>query len=128
MKIMDKILMQIIGGRLSWDEAKVGYWIEWWRDTPKVHNLMTRTMQGPNISNLEFASSFSDTDLHYQSIPISEVLRNVSGAEDLFKRFGMFCKGCSLSPWESIEDAANAHNLTASQKIKLNKELKLLLK
>lgn len=128
MKIMDKILMQIIGGRLSWDEAKVGYWIEWWRDTPKVHNLMTRTMQGPNISNLEFASSFSDKDLHYQSIPISEVLRNVSGADDLFKRFGMFCKGCSLSPWESIEDAANAHNLTAYQKIKLNKELKLLLK
>ena len=49
MKIKDIILINIISGYLSWDEAKVGYWIKWWRNTKKAHGSLTRAMQSPKL-------------------------------------------------------------------------------
>ncbi len=128
MKVLDKVIMQIINGNLSWDEAKVGYWIEWWRNTPRVHNLLTRTMQGPNISNKEFCLSNPKDIFTTEVTPISEILKKITGSNELLEKYGLFCNGCSLSPWETIEDAAKAHNLSKAQKNQLDKDFQILLK
>ncbi len=126
--ILDKILMQIIEGNLSWDEARVGYWMEWWRNTPKVHNLLIRAMQGNNIKNYKKNYDSYKISLPNKIMPISEIIYKYPEANNIFKKFQMFCQGCALSPWETIDDAIIKHSLSKTEKIKLKKELEILMK
>ena len=128
MNILDKVLMQIVSGNISWDEAKIGYWIKWWRNTSKTHSLMTRTMQGPNISNFEFANKKYGQGKIVNNTPINEILNNAPNANEILKSHNLYCLGCSLSPWETIEDASKAHGLTEKQKASLYKQLEVILK
>ena len=42
-----KILAPILSGNISWDEARVGYWMRLWRNTDKVYPGLLRLLQGP---------------------------------------------------------------------------------
>lgn len=127
MRIRDKVLMHIISGYLSWDEAKVGYWIEWWRDTKKVHNSLTRAMQSPILPKGESHLWRLKKDKINFKLSISELIRQNKNVDSLLKDYGLFCNGCALSPWESIEDAAKAHGLNSSTQKKLFKKIENLL-
>ena len=128
MKIKDKIIIKIISGYLSWDEARVGYWIEWWRNTDKVHNALTRAMQNPILPNdRSHYWRFKDRKTKI-SLSISELIRQNKKVDSVLKSHGLFCNGCALSPWETIEDAAQAHGLSQLSKKQLFKDLSLVMK
>ena len=128
MKIKDKIIMNIISGYLSWDEAKVGYWIEWWRNTDKVHNSLTRAMQSPILpKDRSHLWRFKDRNTKI-NLSISELIRNNKKVDSVLKKHGLFCSGCALSPWETIEDAAQAHGLSQLSKNKLVKDITNIIK
>tara|TARA_Y100001968_G_scaffold65192_1_gene55877 strand:- start:3930 stop:6119 length:2190 start_codon:yes stop_codon:yes gene_type:complete len=128
MKIKDKIIMNIISGYLSWDEAKVGYWIEWWRNTDKVHNALTRAMQSPILPlDRSHLWRFKDRKTII-NLSISELIRKNKKIDSVLKTHGLFCTGCALSPWETIEDAAEAHGLSQITKKQLFKDLNKLIK
>jgi len=123
MRIKDKILINIISGYLSWDEAKVGYWIKWWRNTKKVHNSLTRAMQSPKLP-LDRSHHWRFKDRQTKiDLSISELIRQNKKVDTLLKTYGLFCNGCSLSPWETVEDAARAHGLSESSKKDLFKDI-----
>ena len=128
MKIKDKIIMNIISGYLSWDEAKVGYWIEWWRNTDKVHNSLTRAMQSPILPlDRSHLWRFKDRKTNI-NLSISELIRKDKKVDSVLKTHGLFCNGCALSPWETIEDAAQAHGLSQLTKEQLYKDIYELMK
>ena len=128
MRIKDKIIMNIISGYLSWDEAKVGYWIEWWRNTDKVHNSLTRAMQSPILPlDRSHLWRFKDRQTNI-NLSISELIRKDKKVDSVLKTHGLFCNGCSLSPWETIEDAAQAHGLSQITKKQLFKDIYELMK
>ena len=119
MKIKDIILINIISGYLSWDEAKVGYWIKWWRNTKKAHGSLTRAMQSPKLPiDKSHLWRFKDRQTKI-NLSISELIRQNYKVDNLLKTYGLFCTGCALSPWETIEDAAGAHGLSEERKKEL---------
>lgn len=53
---------------------------------------------------------------------ISDILRDSSKAEDIFKEMGMMCLGCPASQAESLADACQVHNVSCDEVLeKLNK-------
>ena len=123
MKIKDKVLANIISGYLSWDEAKVGYWIKWWRNTKKVHNSLTRAMQSPKLPiDKSHYWRFKDRKTKI-NLSVSELIRQNNKVDTLLKTYGLFCTGCALSPWETIEDAARSHGLSKESKKELFKKI-----
>lgn len=127
MRIRDKILKNIISGYLSWDEAKVGYWITWSRNTQKVHNSLIRAMQSPQLPNdKSHLWRFQDRETNI-NLSLSELIRQNNKVDTLLKTYGLFCSGCALSPWETIEDAAIAHGLSENSKKELFEDISNLI-
>lgn len=53
---------------------------------------------------------------------ISDILKQNSGAENVFKEMGMMCLGCPASQAESLKDACDVHNISVDEVLdKLNK-------
>jgi len=111
LEITENILEPIINGNLSWDEARVGYWIKWWRDTNQVKTGFLRLLQGPyNQKKSEKLSIFSGYINEEMSIS-STIEIFGREAEKIFEKYGMYCTGCDLSPWEDILSGAKKHGV-----------------
>ena len=111
LEITENILEPIINGNLSWDEARVGYWIKWWRDTDQVKTGFLRLLQGPyeqkKSEKLSISSGIIDEKMSISST--IEIFGNK--VEEIFEKYGMYCTGCDLSPWEDIISGAKKHGI-----------------
>jgi hybrid cluster-associated redox disulfide protein len=54
---------------------------------------------------------------------ISEVVELSPDAVDVFLEYGLHCVGCGASSWESIEDGASGHGMSAELIDQLVEEL-----
>lgn len=126
LEITEDILQTIINGNLSWDEARVGYWIKWWRDTDQVKTGFLRLLQGPyEQKKSEKLSIFSGTINEKMSIS-SMIEIFGEEVEKIFEKYGMFCTGCDLSPWEDIISGAKKHGIKKNKIDLLLREIKEL--
>ena len=126
LEITEDILQPIINGNLSWDEARVGYWIKWWRDTDQVKTGFLRLLQGPyEQKKSEKLSIFSGTINEKMSIS-SMIEIFGEEVEEIFEKYGMFCTGCDLSPWEDIISGAKKHGIKKNKIDLLLSEIKEL--
>tara|TARA_Y100000389_G_C17444726_1_gene510847 strand:- start:381 stop:2294 length:1914 start_codon:yes stop_codon:yes gene_type:complete len=126
LEITEDILQPIINGNLSWDEARVGYWIKWWRDTDQVKTGFLRLLQGPyEQKKSEKLSIFSGTINEKMSIS-SMIEIFGEEVEKIFEKYGMFCTGCDLSPWEDIISGAKKHGIKKNKIDLLLSEIKEL--
>lgn len=56
---------------------------------------------------------------------IKEVIKKHPETVEVFNKFGFHCIGCVAASFESIEDGANAHGVTAEEIVEdLNKAIK----
>jgi len=126
LEITDNILEPIINGNLSWDEARVGYWIKWWRNTPKVKTGFIRLLQGP-YNQKEKEKLYISSGKLDQTMSISSIIEIFGEkAEKIFEKYGMYCTGCNLSPWEDIAAGAKKHGIGNKEIKKLITEMKNL--
>ena len=125
-EITENILQPIIDGNLSWDEARVGYWIKWWRNTPQVKTRFLRLLQGPHKQKEKEKSDIYSGIIN-KKMSISSIIEIFgNNAENIFEKYGMYCTGCNLSPWEDIASGAKKHEIKNSDIKKLLFEIKKL--
>ena len=111
LEITENILEPIINGNLSWDEARVGYWIKWWRNTSKVNTGFLRLLQGPYNQKENEKLSLSSGSIS-EDMSISGIIEIFGEkAEKIFEKYGMYCTGCDLSPWEDVLSGAKKHGI-----------------
>lgn len=111
MDITKEILAPILSGNLSWDEARVGYWIRWWRNTDSVHTGFLRLLQGPFKIREPEKGQILQGEINPATSIASLLEIHGERAEKLLNRYGLYCSGCGLSPWESIKAGAEKHGL-----------------
>lgn len=111
LEITENILEPIINGNLSWDEARVGYWIKWWRDTNQVKTGFLRLLQGPYNQKKSEKLSISSGSINEEMSISSTIEIFGREAEKIFEKYGMYCTGCDLSPWEDILSGAKKHGI-----------------
>ena len=125
-EITENILQPIIDGNLSWDEARVGYWIKWWSNTPKVKTRFLRLLQGPHKQKEKEKSDIYSGIIN-KKMSISSIIEIFgNNAENIFEKYGMYCTGCNLSPWEDIASGAKKHGIKNNDIKKLLFEIKKL--
>ena len=126
LEITENILEPIINGNLSWDEARVGYWIKWWRDTNQVKTGFLRLLQGPYDQKKSEKLSISSGSIN-EEMSISSIIEIFGQeAEKIFEKYGMYCTGCDLSPWEDILSGARKHGIGKNEIDLLLNEVKQL--
>lgn len=127
-EITEDILATIICGNISWDEARVGYWIKWWRNTSKVKTGFLRLLQGPYKLKKSEKKLIKKGILN-KKMSISSLIEIYGkDAELIFEKYGMFCTGCDLSPWEDIISGAKKHGLKNNKINQLMTEFNFLKK
>ena len=126
LEITENILEPIINGNLSWDEARVGYWIKWWRNTEEVKTGFLRLLQGPYNQKKNEKSSIYSGNIN-SSMSISNIIEIYGEkAEEIFENYGMYCSGCNLSPWEDVISGAKKHGISKENIDLLLDEIKQL--
>ena len=126
--ITEDILATIICGDISWDEARVGYWIKWWRNTSKVKTGFLRLLQGP-YKMKKTEKTLIKKGMLNENMSISSLIEIYGkDAELIFEKYGMFCSGCDLSPWEDIISGAKKHGLNDIKITELLNEFELMRK
>tara|TARA_B110001454_G_scaffold64773_1_gene62913 strand:+ start:260 stop:2041 length:1782 start_codon:yes stop_codon:yes gene_type:complete len=126
LEITENILEPIINGNLSWDEARVGYWIKWWRDTKQVKTGFLRLLQGPYDQKKSEKLSISSGSINEEMSISSTIEIFGQEAEKIFEKYGMYCTGCDLSPWEDILSGARKHGIGKNEIDLLLNEIKQL--
>lgn len=111
LEVSEDILGAVMAGNLSWDEARVGYWLRWWRSDNMVHSGLLRLLQGPYGQHLAEHEAIRGGDVA-PSMSIASIIEiHGPAAETVLQRYGLHCTGCSLSPWESLADGAAKHGI-----------------
>ncbi len=110
--VTEDILKPILSENLSWDEARVGCHLRWWRNTNSVHTGLLRLLQGPYGQKKAEHDAIRQLGASPKNSIASVIELFGNAAEELFVSRGLYCAGCSLSPWESIEAGAAKHGLS----------------
>jgi CMP-N-acetylneuraminate monooxygenase len=121
------ILERVIREDVSWDEAFIGYWCRLNRSPNVYHAGFWRLLQAPYYHRPAQLPAEPAEELGASST-IAEVLeRHGSPAELILRRHGLYCFGCSRSPFETIRLGAQKHGLTEHELERLVDELRAAL-
>jgi CMP-N-acetylneuraminate monooxygenase len=144
------ILGQLVQEGLSWDEAFIGYWCRLNRSPNVYHAGFWRLLQAPYYRRAVAGSAVGEAagarpeNRRASGAPgqlpaegaqelgpdstIAEVLEAHGRPADLIlRRHGLYCFGCSRSPFETIRLGAQKHGLTDHELERLVAELKAAL-
>ena len=117
------ILEQLVRESVSWDEALIGYWCRLDRSPNVYHAGFWRLLQAPYYRRPPRLPSDWPVELGPDST-IAEVLEAHGEPADLIlRRHGLYCFGCSRSPFETIRLGAQKHGLTDHELERLVGEL-----
>lgn len=106
------IMSAIITHDLSWDEAFIGYWCEFERYPNVYHAGFWRLFQAPYYQrHFSPGDAVSGARVSRQST-IAELLEAYGNdADRVLRRYGLYCRGCQHSTYDSIELAARQHGI-----------------
>ena len=124
--VTEDILKPILSENVSWDEARVGCHLRWWRNTNAVHTGLLRLLQGPYGQKRAEHEAIRRTGVSASNSIASVIEMFGDDASRIFSRCGLYCVGCSLSPWESIEAGAAKHGLTQAETASLLEDINRL--
>jgi len=117
------ILEQLVRESVSWDEALIGYWCRLDRSPNVYHAGFWRLLQAPYYRRPPRLPPDGPVELGPDST-IAEVLEAHGEPADLIlRRHGLYCFGCSRSPFETIRLGAQKHGLTDHELERLVGEL-----
>jgi CMP-N-acetylneuraminate monooxygenase len=118
------ILEQIVKENVSWDEAFIGYWCRFYRSPNVYHAGFWRLLQAPYYRRPAQLPAAPSAGLSADSA-IAEVLEaHGEPADRIVRRYGLYCFGCSRSPFETIRHGARKHGLTEHELERLVGELR----
>jgi CMP-N-acetylneuraminate monooxygenase len=118
------ILGEIVRENVSWDEALIGYWCRLDRSPNVYHAGFWRLLQAPYYRRSPQLLEGPAGELGADST-IAEVLEHHGAAADrIMRRYGLYCFGCSRSPFETIRLGAYKHGLTEPELDRLVDELR----
>jgi CMP-N-acetylneuraminate monooxygenase len=121
------ILERIVTEDVSWDEAFIGYWCRFDRSPNVYHAGFWRLLQAPYYRRPPQLPADTAQDVGANST-IAEVLELYGEPADLIlRRHGLYCFGCSRSPFETIRLGAQKHGLTDDELDRLVGELRAAL-
>ena len=121
------ILERLVRDDVSWDEAFIGYWCRLDRSPNVYHAGFWRLLQAPYYARPPQLPADVPVELGPDST-IAEVLEAHGEPADLIlRRHGLYCFGCSRSPFESIRLGAQKHGLTDHELDRLVGELQAAL-
>ena len=121
------ILERLVKDDVSWDEAFIGYWCRLDRSPNVYHAGFWRLLQAPYYARPPQLPADVPVELGPDST-IAEVLEAHGEPADLIlRRHGLYCFGCSRSPFESIRLGAQKHGLTDHELDRLVGELQAAL-
>jgi CMP-N-acetylneuraminate monooxygenase len=121
------ILEQIVSENVSWDEAFIGYWCRLDRSPNVYHAGFWRLLQAPYYRRPPYLPLEPARELGSDST-IAGVLEAYGESADLvLRRHGLYCFGCSRSPFETIRLGAQKHGLTDHELERLVVELRAAL-
>jgi CMP-N-acetylneuraminate monooxygenase len=121
------ILERVIAEDVSWDEAFIGYWCRMNRSPNVYHAGFWRLLQAPYYRRPPQLRPEAAHELGPEST-IAEVLEAYGQPADLIlRRHGLYCFGCSRSPFETIRLGAQKHGLTDHELERLVGELQAAL-
>jgi CMP-N-acetylneuraminate monooxygenase len=117
------LLTAVIRGDLSWDEAFIGYWCRFTRDSNVYHAGFWRLFQAPYF-NRRADPTASLPGLIDPASTVAEVLEaHGAEADRILRRYGLYCSGCQHSTTDSIEMAVRQHGVDARRAARLIREL-----
>jgi CMP-N-acetylneuraminate monooxygenase len=117
------LLTAVIQGDLSWDEAFIGYWCRFSRDSSVYHAGFWRLFQAPYF-NRPADPSAPVPGLINPTSTVAEVLEaHGVEADRILRRYGLYCSGCQHSTADSIEMAVRQHGVDARRAARLIREL-----
>jgi CMP-N-acetylneuraminate monooxygenase len=118
------LLEQVVRENVSWDEALIGYWCRLDRSPDVYHAGFWRLLQAPYYRRPPQLPAESSHEIGADST-IAEVLERHGEAADLIlRRYGLYCFGCSRSPFETIRLGSQQHGLTDHELERLVGELR----
>ena len=118
------ILTAVVREDLSWDDAFIGYWCEFDRHPDVYHAGFWRLFQAPYFKKQARLGAVAATGRVSAQSVIAEVLEaHGAVADQVLRRYGLYCFGCHHSTAESIELAARQHGVDARRVDHLVKEL-----
>ena len=121
------ILERLVQEDVSWDEAFIGYWCRMNRSPNVYHAGFWRLLQAPYYRRPPQLPKAAEDGLGPDST-IAEVLERFGEPADLIlRRHGLYCFGCSRSPFETIRLGAQKHGLTGHELERLVAELQAAL-
>lgn len=105
------ILTAIVRDGISWDEAFIGYWCRFSRDSHVYHAGFWRLLHAPYFRRHTSHGSRRSPAIGPGSI-IAELLESYGDEADrILRRYGLYCSGCHRSIAESLEQAGRQHGV-----------------
>ena len=62
-----------------------------------------------------------------KNMTLGEIAEKYPKAVEVLMKYGLHCIGCSAASWETLEQGATAHNITAEELDEILKELNKLV-
>ncbi|MGO4546727.1 Rieske 2Fe-2S domain-containing protein [Paenibacillus sp. 2TAB23] len=125
----NEILGSIVQKDISWDEAFIGYWCSFYRDSDIYHADFWRLLQAPyyrknpRINRLSQLNAKNDIN----KMTIADLFdRYGDDVERILGRYGLYCMGCYRSNQETLELALLSHGILQEKKERLYQELDVL--
>lgn len=118
------ILQSIIRNNLSWDEAHIGYWCKFSRYPDVYHAGFWRLLQAPYFRKaIELPNKYAGININKDTI-IADLLEQFgTEADQILRRYGLYCLGCQHSTFDSILMGAKSHGVSETDLNRLIKEL-----
>lgn len=108
------ILKNIIEDNVSWDEAHIGYWCRFSRDPDIYHAGFWRMLQAPYFRRKIETPAYADGDTVTVNTVIADVLEKYgSDADQILRRYGMYCFGCHHSTVDTLFTGARGHSISS---------------
>ncbi|KZE48551.1 hypothetical protein AV540_16635 [Brevibacillus parabrevis] len=118
------ILQSIIRNNLSWDEAHIGYWCKFSRYPDVYHAGFWRLLQAPYFRKpIELPQKNEDIYINKDTIIADLLERFEADADQILRRYGLYCLGCQHSTFDSIFMGAKSHGVSETDMNRLIKEL-----
>ncbi|WP_138753912.1 Rieske 2Fe-2S domain-containing protein [Paenibacillus sinopodophylli] len=125
----NEILGAIVQKDESWDEAFIGYWCNFYRDSEIYHADFWRLLQAPYYRKNPMINRLSQlsTENELNKMTIADLFdRYGDDVERILGRYGLYCMGCYRSNQETLEIALVSHGILQEKKERLYRELDVL--
>ena len=123
-RIPIQIMASITRADLSWDEAHIGYWCDFYRDPDVYHQFFWRLLQAPYYLKRPGVRTIQvEGPKIHRGSSLSAVHLGNSRARAILGRYGLYCITCDRGEFETIEHGGRFHGLAEDEIDRLVEDL-----